>query len=66
MAPALRFGKCCSSYLLIVTQLVVQDDAVGLVRLWPRQGEAVHGGANLVHDGNNGGSCRVGEKGQLC
>lgn len=53
-----------SSYLLVVAQLVVQDDAVGLLRLRPRQGETVHGGADLVHDGNNGGSCRVGEKEQ--
>lgn len=62
LALALRFGRCRSSYLLVVAQLVVQDDAVGLLRLWPRQGEAVHGGADLVHDGNNGGSCIVGEK----
>lgn len=58
------FGRCHSSYLLVVAQLIVQDDAVGLLRLWPRQGEAVHGGADLVHDGNNGGRCTVGEKGQ--
>lgn len=64
LPPALRFGRCFSSYLLVVAQLVVQDDAVGLLRLRPRQGEAVHGGADLVHDRNNGGSCRVGEKGQ--
>lgn len=46
-----------SAYLLIVAQLVVQNDAVGLFRLWPRQREAIHGGADLVHDGNYGGSC---------
>lgn len=48
-----------SSHLLVEAQLVIQDDAVGLLRLRPRQGEAVHGGADLVHDGNDGGSCRV-------
>lgn len=64
LLPVLHFGRCCSSYLLVVAQLVVQDDTIGLFRLRPRQGEAVHGGADLVHDGNNGGSCRVGEKGQ--
>lgn len=48
-----------SPHLLIVAQLVIQDDAVGLLRLWPRQCEAVHGRADLVHDGNYGGSCRA-------
>lgn len=47
------------SHLLVEAQLVIQDDAVGLLRLRPRQGEAVHGGADLVHDGNYGGSCRT-------
>lgn len=64
LPPALHFGRYCSSYLLVVAQLVFQDDAIGLFRLRPRQGEAVHGGADLVHDGNNGGSCSVGEKEQ--
>lgn len=49
----------CLSHLLIVAQLIVEDDAIGLFRLWPRQCEAVHGGADLVHDGNYGGSCRA-------
>lgn len=40
------------TYLLIVAQLIVQDDAIGLLGLWPRQCEAIHGGADLVHDGN--------------
>lgn len=56
-------GECRRGlYLLVVAQLVVQDDAVGLLRLRPRQGEAVHGGADLVHDGNNGGSCGTDER----
>lgn len=47
------------SHLLVEAQLIIQDDAVGLLRLRPRQREAVHGGADLVHDGNDGGSCRA-------
>lgn len=39
-------------YLLIVLQLIIQDDAVGLVGLGPREGDAVHGAAHLVHDGH--------------
>lgn len=39
-------------YLLIILQLVIQDDSVGLVRLRPREGNAVHGAADLVHDGH--------------
>lgn len=50
------------SHLLVVAQLIVQDDAVGLLRLRPWQREAVHGGADLVHDGNYGGSCRGTER----
>lgn len=50
------------SHLLVVAQLIVQDDAVGLLRLRPWQREAVQGGADLVHDGNYGGSCRGTER----
>ena len=39
-------------YLLIVLQLIIQDDAVGLVGLGPREGDAVHSAAHLVHDGH--------------
>lgn len=45
------------AHLLIVSDLIVQDDAIGLLRLWPRQGDAPHGGADLVHDGNSGRGC---------
>lgn len=37
-------------YLLVILQLVIQDDSIGLVRLRPREGNAVHGAADLVHD----------------
>ena len=40
------------TYLLLVLQLIIQDDAVGLVGLGPREGDAVHGAAHLVHDGH--------------
>lgn len=45
------------AHLLIVSDLIVQDDAIGLLRLWPWQGDAPHGGADLVHDGNSGRGC---------
>lgn len=48
----------CDRYLFIILQLVVQDDAVGLVGLGPGQGDAVHGAAHLVHDGHGGRSCK--------
>lgn len=44
-------------YLLIVLELIVQDDSIGLVRLGPGEGDAVHGAADLVHDGHCGRSC---------
>lgn len=44
------------AHLLIITDLIVQDDAIGLLRLRPWQGDAPHGGTYLVHDGNCGGS----------
>lgn len=49
-------------YLLIVLKLIVQDDSVGLVGLRPGQGDAVHGAADLVHDGHSGRSCRKKKK----
>lgn len=49
-------------YLLIVLQLIVQDDAVGLVGLGPRQGDAVHGAAHLVHDGHSRWSWKRGQR----
>jgi hypothetical protein len=45
-------GRWVGGYLLIVLQLVVQDHTVGLVRLRPRQGDAVHRAAHLMHDGH--------------
>lgn len=45
------------THLLIVPDLIVQDDAIGLLRLWPWQGDAPHGGTDLVHDGNGGRGC---------
>lgn len=45
-------------YLLIILQLIVQDDSIGLVRLGPGQGDAVHGAAHLVHDGHSRGGCK--------
>lgn len=53
-----------SYYLLIVLQLIVQDDSVGLVGLRPGEGDAVHGAADLVHDGHSGRSCERGKKKQ--
>lgn len=50
--------RWCDRYLFIILQLVVQDDAVGLVGLGPGQGDAVHGTAHLVHDGHGGRSCK--------
>lgn len=44
-------------YLLIVLKFIVQDDSVGLVGLGPGEGDAVHGAADLVHDGHGGRSC---------
>lgn len=49
-------------YLLIVLQLIVQDDAVGLVRLGPRQGDAVHRAAHRVHDGHSRRSWKTGQR----
>lgn len=40
-------------YLLVILQLLVQDDSVGLVGLGPGQDDAVHGAAHLVHDGHS-------------
>lgn len=51
-----------NGYLLIVLELIVQDDSVGLVRLGPGEGDAVHGAAHLVHDGHSGRSCKRGKK----
>lgn len=48
----------CNKYLFVILQLVVQDDAVGLVGLGPGQGDAVNGAARLVHDGHCGWSCK--------
>lgn len=56
-APLHVTVRAYAAHLLVVTQLVVEDDAVGLLRLGPREREAVHGGADLVHDGNYRGSC---------
>ena len=50
------------TYLLIVLQLVIQDDAIGLVGLGPRQGNAVHGAAHLVHDGHGRWSWKGGQR----
>lgn len=44
-------------YLFITQELVVQDDSIGLVRLGPGEGDAVHSAADLVHDGYCGWSC---------
>ena len=41
-------------YLFIVLQLIVKDEAVGLVRLGPGQGYAVRCPGDLVHDGHSG------------
>lgn len=40
------------TYLLIVLQLIVQDDSIGLIRLGPRQSDGVRGSADLVDDGH--------------
>lgn len=53
---AANLGDADPAHLLIVTDLIVQDDAIGLFRLRPRQRDAPHGGTYLVHDGNCGGS----------
>lgn len=45
-------------YLLIVLQLIIQDDAIGLIRLRPREGDAVHRPAHLVHDGHRRRGCK--------
>lgn len=37
-------------YLLIVLQFIVQDNSIGLIRLGPRQSDAVWGSADLVDD----------------
>ena len=52
-----------AAQLLIVAQFVVQDDAIGLLRLRPGQRDAPHGGTHLVHDGDSGGCCRGSEGG---
>lgn len=53
---AANLGDADPAHLLIVTDLIVQDDAIGLFRLRPRQCDAPHAGTYLVHDGNCGGS----------
>lgn len=55
------FSKYCS-YLLIILQFIVQNHAVGLVWLGPRQGDAVHGAAHLVHNGHSRWCCKRGQK----
>lgn len=45
-------------YLFIILQFVVQDDAIGLVRLGPGEGDAVHTAAHLVHYRHCGWSCK--------
>lgn len=63
--PALCFTMRMTtklSHLLIVLKLIVQDDSVGLVGLRPGQGDAVHGAADLVHDGHSGRSCKKKKK----
>lgn len=47
-----------TAYLLIVAQLIVENDAIGLLWLRPWQCEAIHGGADLVHDVNYGWGCK--------
>lgn len=44
--------QLASSYLLIVLQLIVQDDTVGLVRLRPGQSDAAGSSAHLMDDGH--------------
>lgn len=64
-APSGRWGwgaRREPRYLLVVLQLIVQDDAIGLVRLGPRQGDAVHGAAHLVHDGHSRWSWKRGQR----
>lgn len=46
-------------YLLIILQLIIQDDAIGLVRLGPGESDAVHGATDLVHYGYSRWSCRT-------
>lgn len=39
-------------YLLVVLQLIVQDNSIGLIGLGPGQSDAVWGSADLVDDGH--------------
>jgi hypothetical protein len=57
-----RQSQWAHGYLLIVLQLVVQDHTVGLVWLGPRQGDAVHSAAHLVHDGHGRWCCKRGQR----
>lgn len=41
-----------AQHLLVVLQLVLQDDAVGLVGLGPGQGDAGRASVDLVDDGH--------------
>lgn len=50
------------THLLIVPDFIVQDDAIGLLWLWPWQGDAPHGGTDLVHDRNSGRGCGEGKR----
>lgn len=39
-------------YLLVVLQLIVQDNAIWLIRLGPGQGDAARTSVDLVDDGH--------------
>lgn len=47
-----------TSYLLIVAQLIIENNSIGLFRLWPWQRDAFHRRTDLMHYGNNGRSCK--------
>lgn len=57
-----RQSQWTHGYLLIILQFIVQDHAVGLVWLRPRQGDAVHGAAHLVHNGHGRWCCKRGQR----
>lgn len=61
---AANVGRADAAQLLVVADLIVQDDPVGLLRLGPGQRDAPHRGTHLVHDGHGGGGCR-GREGKL-